>query len=540
MTTEEKNWSELLEKIYQLYTQTPQDISVVRQYCEVLYQLRRFEDVFSVITNIEDRDLMFSTLKHFCMRLYNEGFHQEALKISHKLIDYCHIDKDFLLIIGVVNYHFKIYEVAERLLNTYIDLGGTDKQAFLYLADIAHSVKKDALTAYTYYQKSLGISDKYDKLAYHHLGMQCFALGDYKEAIKYFKSANDYKYKNIEGYFSEGVSYFFTGDYKSAYSSMKKVVEIFGDYPPADFMIEYLKSSDMTQRLKDFISSKTNAVELAQRTALSLKPYVKELQDKIFCKRDKIWESTNFYNDLDGIILYSLIRLLKPKHVIEFSPYRGYSTVFIYEALRNHVDNFTFNTFDLGECAEFTDMMRLFDINLKVILGDAIYTVPKYIKENNLVDKIGFCHVDSLHEYDFAKRYTEEIFPLLGDNCVIAIHDMYFIPDKLQIPFNHYSDISYRNICPNPASIGEAKAIREFFKQRDSYMLFSTNRLFGGLGHCAIPLPLNIDLLTSLDMDVLYFLEKSGYWTQAPMLLIAIPKKIYDKFEPLHSLLLIK
>ncbi|MCX8027487.1 MAG: class I SAM-dependent methyltransferase, partial [Thermodesulfovibrionales bacterium] len=482
---------------------------------------------FNIITNLKDKDMMVFMLKTFFVRLRKEGYQEDALRLSIRLYDYCSIDKEIILIIGVVNYDSKIYEVAERFLRGYVDLGGVDRHAFYYLAEIAHQVRKDSKLAYDYYLKAIGISDEHDKVVYHRLGLECFALGNYEDAIRYFQLAGDYKLKHIEGYFTEGLSHFMLAQYDDAYKCMDKVIKVFGSYPPAEFMLKHSSTLDIAIRLRGFIGYKEDKSEMTKRLGSFLRPYASELQNKILCRRNQIWQSTNFYNDLDGLILYALINMLKPKNIIEFSPFRGYSTVFIYEALRKVSDDFTFATFDLCECTEFTEMMRLFDIDLKVKCGDAISTVPQYIKENDLIGKIDLCHIDSMHEYDFAKDYIEKILPLLGDNCVIAIHDMYFLPDSIDEPFDFYEPISYLNICPNPASIGEARAVREYFKERDDYVLFSTHRLFGGFGHCAPPLPLNKALIECIGIKP-NFLEDTGYWTQSPMLLIAIPKKMYE------------
>ncbi|MCX8070789.1 MAG: hypothetical protein N2738_09825, partial [Thermodesulfovibrionales bacterium] len=393
------------------YRNNPRDISVISLYCEVLYNLRKFEDVFNILLKIEDSDLMLIMLKSFFIRLYNEKFYNDALRLSFKLYDYP-LDKNFLLIIGIVNYLFKIHDVAENILLSYIELGGKDKQAFLCLADMSHSVKRDSNLAYEYYLKAIDTSGNQDKLVFHQIGLQCFALGRYEEAIRYFHLAGDYKKKHIEGYFTEGLSYFFIGQYEIAHRCINEVIKTFGNYPPAEFMLEHLSTTEKGIRLKEYANLKCSNIKMAQSLGTILKPYIESLESKIFCHRDKIWHSTNFYNDLDGLLLYSLISILKPKHVIEFSPYRGYSTVFIYEALRNTSKNFTFKTFDLCECNEFTDMIRLFNIDIKVTTGDAIFTVPQYIIENSLIGEIGFCHIDSLHEYDFAKNYTEKILPL--------------------------------------------------------------------------------------------------------------------------------
>ncbi|HIJ59268.1 MAG TPA: hypothetical protein HPP56_01425 [Nitrospirae bacterium] len=514
----------IAEKILaQLYKRQPEDNSILYLYIDTLINIKDLNKLLDLFDITSKKETIYNILKEYGIRFCSENVF-ESIVILSKLHEYCPDDKEVMCYLGFSYYNMKIFEIADTILKTYVDSGGTKKEAFLYLADIAHSVKRDSKLAYFYFSKSLGISDEKDKHVYHMLALQSFALGRFNEAIEFFHRASDYKNNHIEGYFTEGLSQLFINDYKSAEASIKEVISRFGDYNPAQFILNNLQNP---QNFLSYFFQTNLSSPKTKSLCTTLRPFAKEIESQIICHRDKIWHSANFYNDLDGLILYAMIRIIKPKNVIEFSPYRGYSTLFIYKALEKNNEFFSFETFDLAECTEFTEMMRLFNINLKVRTGDAIQTVPLYIKENNLDRNINFCHIDSLHEYEFAQDYINKIFPLLGDDCIIAIHDIYYMPDNLEIPFDHYGAINSKNICENPASIGEAKAVRDFFKDRDDYILFSTNKLFGGLGHGAPPLPLNSELLSLIGSKPT-FLENNFYWTQSPMLLIAIPKRVYS------------
>ncbi len=521
----------IAEKILsQLYKRHSEDASIASAYLWGLFHLRRLEDIITAFIRSNIKDALYNTVKTFCIILFNDGLYFEAVNMGCKIYGYSNQDREMQNIIGQSYYALRIFDLAERFLTSCVKVDSDkdiDKKAYFYLADIAHSVKKDSQAAYEYYLKAIGISDDIDRFVYNRLALQAFALGRYEEAVRFFELAGDNKSNHIEGYFTEGLAYIFLEDYKNADRCMKEVIKRWPEYSPAGGVIKHLNDPD---RLKGFLLSRDGDTGQAEGLYWPLKESYEELKDSIFKHRELTWPVSNFYNDLDGLILYTLVKLLRPRHVIEFSPFRGYSTAFIYKALQRCGKTFTFETFDLVECAEFTELMRLLNINMKVNAGDALITVPQYIKDNDLVGKIGLCHIDSLHEYDFAKGYVEGIIPLLGSDCVIAIHDMYYGPDNIDIPFDHYNPISCTDICPNPASIGEAKAVREFFMNRDDYVLYSTHRLFGGLGHCAFPLPLNRALLSLINKGH-RFLEENGYWTQAPMLLLAIPKGIYEELK---------
>ncbi len=245
---------------------------------------------------------------------------------------------------------------------------------------------------------------------------------------------------------------------------------------------------------------------------------------------DKNRFDSNATKHIDQDFLYFMIRLLKPRNIIEFSPFEGLSTAIIYTALEDNKQPYTFATFDLEEFEGFTERMRHYNIPLRVIAGDAINTVPAYLKQNNLIGKIDFCFVDSEHTYEFASRYTKAIFPLLSDDCVIMFHDMCCCPEVTTEPFIHYGPVRPSEITGHINSYGEGAYISKFFRTAKGYGLFLTHRLFGGFGLLSPKLPLNMTLISELTKEVEGFSYKLSPFPNTEdrkitCMLIALPEK---------------
>ncbi|MCX8069356.1 MAG: class I SAM-dependent methyltransferase [Thermodesulfovibrionales bacterium] len=226
--------------------------------------------------------------------------------------------------------------------------------------------------------------------------------------------------------------------------------------------------------------------------------------------------------------LYFIIRHFRPKHVIEFSPYEGLSTAFIYEALKANNQDFTFATFDLEEFEGFTKRMKNYGIDLKVNTGDAIETVPKYLKDKGLIGKVDFCFVDSEHTYTFASKYCKEIFPLLSEKCILMFHDMCYCPLEITEPFDHYGPVKPQEIVGHVISHGEGKYVSEYFSSKKGYEIFLLHKLFGGFGLLSPKLPINETLISDLIRNIEGFYYKrdnkpSNEDRKIPTMMIAVP-----------------
>lgn len=236
-------------------------------------------------------------------------------------------------------------------------------------------------------------------------------------------------------------------------------------------------------------------------------------------------------NHVEADFLYFFVRHFRPKNVIEFSPFEGLSTVILYEALRANNEPFSFATFDLQEFEGFTRRMQRYGIDLRVNTGDALKTVPQYLKKKDLLGKIDLCFVDSEHSYEFAKGYCREVFPLLGEDCILVFHDMCYCPSKITDPFDHYGPVDPSEIVGHYSSYGEGKAVSEYFSQKGGYKIFLTHKLFGGFGLLSPKLPINQALIEDLTKEIRGFFYKrqkspSGQDRRIPTIMIAIPERM--------------
>jgi len=131
--------------------------------------------------------------------------------------------------------------------------------------------------------------------------------------------------------------------------------------------------------------------------------------------------------------LFNFVKKTAPKNVMEFSPFHGFSTLTISNALREVgiVPDF-FETHELEkENIKLTEFLLYEnDINFVTVKeGDVFDTVDR----EKLKD-VDFLMIDSDHSGGFAQKYLKEFFPLLKNECWVVIHDIscdeYFASDE--------------------------------------------------------------------------------------------------------------
>lgn len=139
-------------------------------------------------------------------------------------------------------------------------------------------------------------------------------------------------------------------------------------------------------------------------------------------------KSPNFKTTIsfvDALIMYLLILENKPKNIIEFGTYRGYSTSWLTLAASKLGTTITTFEKSIGVIKDFfnknIEKLGLSE-HVRVIQGDALKNIPSHIDKNNL--DIDFCFIDSDHSKGTANNYTQKIFPTFNDNCIICIHDI--------------------------------------------------------------------------------------------------------------------
>ncbi len=133
------------------------------------------------------------------------------------------------------------------------------------------------------------------------------------------------------------------------------------------------------------------------------------------------------FGDIEGEILYLLIRELRPTTVFEISPNAGWSTNYILAALTKNAHG-TLHTFELMESMNGQPMEKLIRANqlesldqarLKVYIGDALKTTE------TVPGPIDFLLLDSCHDEWFAKWYVEKLLPRCKG--IVMVQDIAFI-----------------------------------------------------------------------------------------------------------------
>jgi predicted O-methyltransferase YrrM/Flp pilus assembly protein TadD len=512
-----------------LIRRRPDSREVQKLYAEVLFMAGKMDELYNLIKGLKDLAHLSDLILAFAKFFYAEKRPLECLDLLIEAQRLRPDDPEVMLYIGLCHYCVQSYDLAYQ----YLKAGLSSPEAILHranylLALIASGTKRDFKSAYDFFTKSLYEANADRNHILSLLGYIDYAMGNYHTAISHFNLIDPREKDNGRLCYFRAMTNIMVGNQKGALRALDTFIESFGPFFGLPLIKDTLLKEGSSERIRGFVLSE-NPSEKTERLGAMLAQYAREIDPVIKTFRDN-WHLSNLLNELDGLIIYYLIRQLKPKNVIEFSPYRGCSTVYIYKALQKNCIPFSLATFDISQCPEFTECMGLLDIPLSVTTGDALHTVPKYIRKNGLEGKIDLCLVDSDHSYEFAKTYIEKIFPLLGKDCVILIHDLYYSPNNFDLPFDHYAPIRSGNICENPASIGEARAVREFFRGRNDYVLYSTHRLFGGVADCSPLLPLNVPLLIKIGLEEYYYLERGRYWSQSPMCVVAVPKGINDPF----------
>ena len=133
------------------------------------------------------------------------------------------------------------------------------------------------------------------------------------------------------------------------------------------------------------------------------------------------WERRRWMNpmldDIEAELTYLFIRDRRPEAVVEISPFRGWSTTWMLQALR---DNGTgaLVSFDLVE-----DSRRFIPEELAtrwtLITGDVRDRIP------DLPDPIDYLFLDSDHRRAFAEWYIAELMPRLAPDAMVSVHDVF-------------------------------------------------------------------------------------------------------------------
>jgi len=138
-------------------------------------------------------------------------------------------------------------------------------------------------------------------------------------------------------------------------------------------------------------------------------------------KNEFDWEKLNdelfgMFQQIDSEFLYALVRHIKPKKIIEFSPHKGFTTTIMMQAATRNNTETSIYSYDLIEDSNNLDCKGL--LSRKLIVGDVTERLNP--KEVNDCD---FLFIDSDHSYNFGKWYAQALLPRLKPGTIICIHD---------------------------------------------------------------------------------------------------------------------
>ena len=132
------------------------------------------------------------------------------------------------------------------------------------------------------------------------------------------------------------------------------------------------------------------------------------------------------FDDIECELLYMFVRALRPKSVVEFSPYQGWSTTWLLEAMNRN---------GVGDCVAYDlvsdsrEKLHELDIDCsrwRLVVDD----VTKHYSSFDY-DLIDFIFIDSDHSREFAEKYVAEVLIPAKKYCseedkntLVFIHDI--------------------------------------------------------------------------------------------------------------------
>jgi len=158
------------------------------------------------------------------------------------------------------------------------------------------------------------------------------------------------------------------------------------------------------------------------------------------------------FDDTESEITALLMLHFKPKNVIEFSPYTGWSTNIILDTLNINNNNAHLSSYDIHDkCLQNVKKIPQ-NVNWKFTKID----VKNKYKEFVNGDKIDYLFIDSDHSENFATNYVNNLLIPLLEKCrlentkiIVSVHDVFHFSKKpskegeIVIKFLNTNNISY-------------------------------------------------------------------------------------------------
>ena len=158
----------------------------------------------------------------------------------------------------------------------------------------------------------------------------------------------------------------------------------------------------------------------------SVAQYHDELSALMFLPEQRydrsVFPTLGQYDWLAGQVLYSLVRAIKPRVLVEFSTSSGYSTTFSALAMKRNGSG-RIHTVDLDsvalESAKRWIARNGLSEQVEFHLGDCRDVVPRLISED-----VDILFIDTLHSFDLTEWYFRDVVPRMRHDALVHIHDV--------------------------------------------------------------------------------------------------------------------
>ncbi len=135
----------------------------------------------------------------------------------------------------------------------------------------------------------------------------------------------------------------------------------------------------------------------------------------------------------EALLLHALLRVLRPKTVVEIGFFRGHSA---FNFARELEPDARLYSFDIDPaCVERA--AELFGDDDRVTVRQRSQTdVSSADLEGRLAD---FVFLDASHDLELNQATFERLLPLMSDDAILAVHDTGTLPRELLAPLNHWA-----------------------------------------------------------------------------------------------------
>lgn len=126
----------------------------------------------------------------------------------------------------------------------------------------------------------------------------------------------------------------------------------------------------------------------------------------------------------EKLLLYSLIRSIKPKVVVETGTHRGKTTLYLAQALEDNGEGhvYTYDPYEWGAEGNFNKFPELKKrITYKQIPGNQVSE-----------EEIDFVFVDGFHEAEIVREEIKVLLPRLSKNGVMVFHDCFYEKEEAE------------------------------------------------------------------------------------------------------------